>query len=89
MIQLYNNGLWGEYQMDKKELLDRIRARVPDEKLNTFVEVIRAAKSPEERAAILDEYGVGLSEDEKEQLRRPFRGDVPDTDLDQVIRELI
>ena len=69
--------------MTKKECMDLILAKVAEDRRNEFISEMRNADSRKDRLAILEKYGIELSDEEKEALLSRKDHEVTDADLDQ------
>ena len=72
--------------MTRKERIDMVLAKIPEDKREAFVAQIREAKDPKERAKVLEEYGVAFTEEEKKAFRTEDQAgnEVSDDELDLV-----
>lgn len=55
--------------MDKKEKLDLIISKLPEDQKSAFVSEIREAASKKDRAKIFKKYGISLTEEEQALLK--------------------
>ena len=71
--------------MTRKERIDMVLAKIPEDKREAFVAQIREAKDREEKAKVLEEYGVAFTEEEKKAFRTEGEAgnEVSDDELDQ------
>ena len=71
--------------MTRKERIDMVLAKIPEDKREAFVAQIREAKDREEKAKVLEEYGVAFTEEEKKALQAEVEAgnEVSDDELDQ------
>ena len=68
--------------MTKKEKMERLLAKVPEEQKTAFVAELREAKSKEAFLAVVSKYKLSLTEEEMEAAE--FRtNEVSDAELDQ------
>lgn len=67
--------------MNRKEKLDEIFARVPDEKKEDFIMAFRNADSQEEKKAVLNDFGIVLTE---EDINILLSDELEDDELDGV-----
>ena len=74
-----------EISMTRKERIDMVLAKIPEDKREAFVAQIREAKDREEKAKVLEEYGVAFTEEEKKALQAEVEAgnEVSDDELDQ------
>jgi hypothetical protein len=74
-----------ENTMTRKERIDMVLAKIPEDKREAFVAQIREAKDPKERAKVLEEYGVAFTEEEKKAFRTEDEAgnEVSDDELDR------
>ena len=56
--------------MSGKEMMDLILSKVPEDRREAFVAEIRRAETAEDRKAVLERYGVELTTEEKEAIRK-------------------
>ena len=68
--------------MTKKEIMDLVLTKVPEDQKEAFIEDIRAAKDPEERVAVLEKYGAKLTDEELERIKESGANIIPDEELD-------
>ena len=71
--------------MTRKERIDMVLAKIPEDKREAFVAQIREAKDLKERAKVLEEYGVAFTEEEKKAFRTEDEAgnEVSDDELDR------
>ena len=67
--------------MTKKEKMERLLAKVPEEQKAAFVAELREVKSKDEFLEAAKKYGICLSEDEKEAFQARSN-EVSDEELD-------
>ena len=68
--------------MTRKEKLDLIISKVPEDKKEAFVAELREGKTKEDRYKIAKKYNVVLTEEEIKSLRSDTSHEVADEDLD-------
>lgn len=68
--------------MTKKEAMDLVLSKVPEEKKESFVAAIREAKNPEDRQEVLKKFDVTLTKDEAMALKKKNANEVSDDELD-------
>ena len=68
--------------MTKKEAMNLVLSKVPEEKKEAFVTAIREAKNPKERLEILKKFGVTLTEDEAAAFKKQNTNEVSDDKLE-------
>ena len=68
--------------MIKKEAMDLVLSKVPEEKKEAFVAAIREAKNPEDRQEVLKKFDVTLTKDEAMALKKKNANEVSDDELD-------
>ena len=69
--------------MTRKEMMDLLLSKVPEEKKDDFVAGLRAAKTNEERVQVLKEFGITLNEEEKNNMKADVRNEISDEELDK------
>lgn len=67
--------------MTRREKLDEILAKVPDEKKDEFIVAFRSADSQDERMDVLEKYGIVLTQEDLKQL---LSDELDDSELDDV-----
>ena len=67
--------------MTKKEKMEQLLAKVPEEQKEDFVTELREAGSREARGELFRKYGISLSEEEKSALKEASC-EVSDNELD-------
>ncbi|MBR2854666.1 MAG: hypothetical protein IKE81_10110 [Clostridia bacterium] len=70
--------------MTKKEAMDLVLSKVPEEKKEAFVAAIREAKNLKERQEVLKKLDVTLTKDEATALKKNNAIEVSDDELDLV-----
>ena len=55
--------------MTRKEIIEQILARIPEEKKEAFIKGITECKDKTKKAAVLEKYGVSLTAEEQEAFR--------------------
>ena len=68
--------------MTKKEAMNLVLSKVPEEKKEAFVTAIREAKNPEDRQEVLKKFDVTLTKDEAMALKKKNANEVSDDELD-------
>ena len=68
--------------MNRKEKVDLVLEKVPEEKRDEFVVELRAAETKEARKEVLKKYGAKLTEEEIEIFNAPSN-ELSDEELDQ------
>ena len=68
--------------MTKKEAMNLLLTKIPEDKKELFVAELRAADSKEERGKILKKYQITLTEEEKAALKARS-SEVSDDELDE------
>ena len=66
--------------MTRKEIINQILSRVPEEKKESFIREMTECKDLAEKAAVLEKYGVQLTPEEMEAISA---GKVTDEELDE------
>ena len=69
--------------MTRKERIDLLLSKLPEEKRDDFVAKLREAKDQKERAQLLKEYGVTFTEEEKTAFKAGDGNEITDAELDQ------
>ena len=65
--------------MTRKETIDLLLSKVPEDKKGAFVSEIRGAKTGEDRASIISKYAAKLTKDELDFFINGYvKGDIPD-----------
>ena len=68
--------------MIKKEKLDEILAKIPDEKKDEFIVAFRGAETKEAKKEVLEKFGIVFTEEEVKELMRGV-SELEDEDLDR------
>ena len=68
--------------MTRKEMMEQVLARVPEEQKEAFVAEIRGADTKEARAEVLRKYNITFTEEEKAAMKESSNA-VSDEELDQ------
>ena len=68
--------------MTKKEAMNLLLTKIPEDKKELFVAELRAADSKEERGKIFKKYQITLTEEEKAALK-DSGNKISDADLDE------
>ena len=69
--------------MTKKEKIDLLLSKLDADKKEAFISEMREAKTKEERNEILGKYGIQLSKEEMESLKKKAANEVSDEELDR------
>jgi len=71
--------------MTRKERIDLLLSKIPEDKRDAFVAKLREAKDRKERRELLKEYGVSLTEEEKAAFKAGdgAGNEISDAELDQ------
>ena len=67
--------------MTRKEKMDLLLTKVPEDRREAFVTELREAKTKEERINILEKYDVVLTEEEKKAFRAKDGNEIPDEEM--------
>lgn len=68
--------------MSRKELMDRLFARVPASDREAFLSEIRGADTFDDRLAVVEKYNLNLTEEEKEVWHNSVKKELSDDELD-------
>ncbi len=68
--------------MTRKEVLDLLLSKVPEDKKDAFVAELREAETKEARGDLFKKYGVILSEEERSAMKEAPANKVTDEELD-------
>ena len=70
--------------MTRRERIDLLLSKIPEDKRDAFVTKLREAKNQEERARLLNEYGVTFTEEEKAAFKAgdSAGNEISDAELD-------
>ena len=68
--------------MTKKEAMNLLLTKIPEDKKELFVAELRAADSKEEREKLFKKYQITLTEEEKTALKARSN-EIPDDELDE------
>ena len=68
--------------MTKKEAMNLVLSKVPEEKKEAFVKAFREAKTVEERFAVAKKYGATLTDEEAQAIKAEVGGEISDEELD-------
>ena len=69
--------------MTKKEAMDLVLSKVPEEKKEAFVAAIREAKNLKERQEVLKKFDVTLTKDEAAALKKNKANEISDDELNE------
>lgn len=69
--------------MTRKEKVDLILSKIPEDRKESFISEIREAGNKKERVEIIKKYGASFSEEEKAALKDAGSSEVSDEELDQ------
>ena len=69
--------------MTKKEKMELLLAKVPEEQKEAFVALLRKADTREARSELFQKYGVTLSEAEKAAIKEAPSNELSDEELDK------
>ena len=67
--------------MTKKEKMELLLAKVPDEQKAAFIEELREAKTKDAMQALMKKYNIRLTDEEKETIK-PRTNELSDEELD-------
>ena len=69
--------------MTRKEKVDLLLSKIPEDQKEAFVAELREAKDRQERAGVLEKYNAVLTKEEVEAFKADGVNEIPDADLDQ------
>ena len=67
--------------MTRKEIIEKVLARVPEEKKEAFIKEFVESKDKTEKAAVMEKYSIALTTEELKAFRS---GKLSDEELDEV-----
>ena len=70
--------------MTRKEKMDLLLSKVAEDRKEDFIADLRAAKNPEERLNVVNQYDITLTEDEAKAFQANSGNEVSNEDLDKV-----
>ena len=68
--------------MTRKEVFDNLLKQIAEDKKDAFVTAIKEAKDKAQKIAILEKYGVSLSEEERSIFENNSSKELSDDDLE-------
>ena len=72
-----------ENPMTRKERIDLVLAKIPEDQREAFIAKFREAKDREAKMAVVKEYGITFTDEEKEAFKAAPGNEISDSELDQ------
>ena len=72
-----------ENPMTRKERIDLVLAKIPEDQRDAFIAKFREAKDREAKMAVVKEYGITFTDEEKEAFKAAPGNEISVSELDQ------
>ena len=69
--------------MTRKERIDLVLAKIPEDQREAFIAKFREAKDREAKMEVVKEYGITFTDEEKEAFKADAGNEISDAELDQ------